>query len=176
MTGTDSRLTLLGLDPRHFHYFAPSLTFGFQQRAKFLGRHDQWCCSELREVRACLWSCEVVVDGGVEPAYHRSRRARRRDDTGPSGRLQFRKAVFLNGRYQRKFGHAPASMTASAFNDLAWTWGTACSTNIIWTCPETRSISAGGEPLYGTCRMSIPASTLSNSPSMCDWVPKPGDA
>ena len=48
--------------------------------------------------------------------------------------------------------------------------------NIICTCPPSRSVRAGALPLYGTWTMSIPAMVLNNSPARCRGVPLPVEA
>ena len=44
------------------------------------------------------------------------------------------------------------------------------------TRPLTRSGSAVVVPLYGTCRMSMPAMLLNVSPAMCSELPCPSEA
>lgn len=48
--------------------------------------------------------------------------------------------------------------------------------NIICTCPPTRSVIAGALLLYGTCTMSMPAILLNCSAARCDELPGLGVA
>jgi DNA-binding transcriptional LysR family regulator len=53
-------------------------------------------------------------------------------------------------------------------------WGIV--SNITWTWPPSRSISAGAPPRYGTWSMSMPAIILNSSPSTWSELPLPLDA
>ncbi len=44
-----------------------------------------------------------------------------------------------------------------------------------WTCPPSRSLSAGAAPLYGTWVASIMAARLNISAAMCGELPLPAD-
>ena len=48
--------------------------------------------------------------------------------------------------------------------------------NVIATCPDTKSVTAGPAPLYGTCTMSIFAMNLSSSPDILATPPVPAEA
>ena len=48
--------------------------------------------------------------------------------------------------------------------------------NMTWTCPLIRSVSAGTELRYGTCTMLTPVIILNISPATCPALPIPGDA
>jgi hypothetical protein len=48
--------------------------------------------------------------------------------------------------------------------------------NMICTCPPTRSERAGPAPRYGTCCILTPAIIVKSSPEMCCDVPLPADA
>src|SRR5688572_25156090 len=48
--------------------------------------------------------------------------------------------------------------------------------NIICTCPPSRSVIAGADPLYGTCDICTPVSTLNSSPDRWIEVPLPLEA
>jgi hypothetical protein len=43
--------------------------------------------------------------------------------------------------------------------------------NMTWTCPPSRSTSAGPAPRYGTCTRLTPVIILNSSPKM--WFPEP---
>ncbi|CFP65981.1 Uncharacterised protein [Bordetella pertussis] len=49
------------------------------------------------------------------------------------------------------------------------------STNISCTWPDTRSVSAGTLPRYGTCSSSTPAASLNSWPDRCCELPLPAD-
>ncbi len=62
-----------------------------------------------------------------------------------------------------------------------WPLFTYCSTlpgtkNAVCTLPPRMSVTAGAEPLYGTCTMSTPAAVFSISMVRCDALPTAIDA
>src|SRR5439155_4546680 len=61
----------------------------------------------------------------------------------------------------------PALMNASDEGRLS---------NINWTWPPMRSVSAGALPLYGTCVICTPVMALNSSPERWIDVPLPDDA
>ena len=48
--------------------------------------------------------------------------------------------------------------------------------NIIWVSPCIVAVTAGGDPLKGTCTMSTPAVALSSSMVRCEELPLPTEA
>src|SRR5215213_977652 len=48
--------------------------------------------------------------------------------------------------------------------------------NVIWTCPATRSVIDGAEPLYGMCTISSLAIVRKSSSARCAPPPVPDDA
>src|SRR5262249_29225021 len=71
-----------------------------------------------------------------------------------------------------------AVVTASARNlpALIYSIDAAVVTNMICTCPASRSASAGRWPRYGTCSVVTPVIILNNSPSIWVVLPMPPDA
>ncbi len=71
-----------------------------------------------------------------------------------------------------------APVTASARSLPARMWGSdeGMLSNIMFTCPPSRSVTAGALPLYGMCSMSTPAIDLNSSPERWMLVPLPLDA
>lgn len=46
---------------------------------------------------------------------------------------------------------------------------------IIWTCPASRSISAGALPRYGMWTMKVPVACLNISGMRCELPPLPAE-
>src|SRR6185437_8932278 len=88
-------------------------------------------------------------------------------------------ASAIVGRSGASFERA-AVVTASARSFPAFTWLTALArlSNISCVSPASSACIAGAAPLYGTCTMSTPASTLNSSPARwpaLPMLPEPND-
>ncbi|MOA53360.1 hypothetical protein D3C78_1768130 [compost metagenome] len=66
----------------------------------------------------------------------------------------------------------------SASSEPLLTWGRPVMmvSKYIDTWPESSAGMASPAPLYGTCRISMPAMDFSISPAMCEVVPVPNEA
>ena len=113
-------------------------------------------------------------DSEVEALDHRSRRARRREQSRPGIGLDSRHATLSERRHRRKLRHTLGTREPSARTEpdsICCPIRPGSGAMLMSIRSASNSVSMGERPLKGTCNMSMPALVLNSSPAR--WAPEP---
>ena len=165
MSGRD----LLRLDVRELDHLRPLLGLVGDELAEIRRRHQQAPVPPRSASRALIFGSASaalisllslsMISVGVLAAR------RPRTSRSPRSRARTRPR---SGHRAAPPSESPASPQARAILPALM-----CSidegrlSNMTWTCPLIRSVSAGAEPRYGTCTMFTPVIILNISPATC---------
>src|SRR5262249_34938412 len=130
-----------------FNHLRPFLGFRLHKYSEFSRAEYQWRCAEFRESRPHFLISQRGVERIVEPVDDVRGRVLRRRDPPPAACLETGTKSLMDGT-SGSAGDRGAVVTASARSlpsrMYSMPWGMV--SNITWTCPLSRSISAGAPP------------------------------
>src|SRR5215472_16257588 len=163
----------LRLDARHFHHLRPLLDVLAQIGVELGGRHHQRHRSLLVPRFFHVGAADRLVDFGIEQIDDRLRRAGRRHDAEPDGRLASAMVGTSGSTVERLAAEVPSARTCPALTFGAMV---VMASNAICTWPPITLLRISPDALCGTCTRLVPLIALNSSAAMWYGVPAPEEA